>query len=186
MTQKQELTQELLKKLLHYDPETGIFTWKERGIELFNKANAWKRWNTSFSGKTAGSEFIIRLKPYRSISIFAKNYYEHTLVFFYMTGRWPIAIDHINGSGTDNRWENLREASQSENCKNTRKRSNNSSGYMGVSWHSGSGKWRPMIMVNGKNKSLGLYKNIEDAVKARISANIEYGYHKNHGMERAR
>jgi len=184
MKQKQELTQELLKELLHYEPGTGIFTWKERSVELFSKSRHWKRWNTQFSGKTAGSEYMVHKKPYRSIAILGKNYYAHTLAFFYMTGRWPIAIDHINGSGIDNKWENLREAIQSENCKNMRIGIKNTSGYMGVSWHKGAGKWRVCICVNGKNKSLGLYKDIEDAAKAKIAANIKYGFHKNHGSDR--
>jgi hypothetical protein len=84
-------------------------------------------------------------------------------------------IDHINGDPSDNRKENLRIVTQSQNCKNlTTKRSNNSSGYKGVSWDSRKGKWMAKITVNYKAIYLGMYENKHDAAKAYNDAAEQY------------
>ena len=81
-------------------------------------------------------------------------------------------IDHVNGNGLDNRRENLRICSKKENCRNTPKRCNNTSGYKGVG--KCGKKWRAMIGVDGKRTHLGVFENIIDAVKAYNDAAIKY------------
>jgi hypothetical protein len=88
-----------------------------------------------------------------------------------MTGSWPKEqIDHINGDPLDNRWSNLREATQSQNNWNTRLSRNNTSGYKGVSWHKGERKWDATIMAYGKSHFLGRFKTKEEARDAYIDA----------------
>lgn len=98
------LTLAQLQARLHYDPTTGLFTWRvkqgKRG-----------------KGQLAGA--LNRTNGYVYIGLMHGEYLAHRLAWFYMTGRWPVAdVDHINRHRDDNRWANLRGASRSENNKN--------------------------------------------------------------------
>lgn len=82
-----------------------------------------------------------------------------------------VQVDHKNGNGLDNRKENLRPSTRNQNMRNqTRKRSNNTSGYRGVSFEKSSGKWMAYIYVEGKQKKLGRYLDLKDAAAAFDSA----------------
>lgn len=82
-------------------------------------------------------------------------------------------IDHINGDGLDNRKENLRICTNAENCRNRRgPRTGNLSGFKGVSWS--SGEWHAVIMVDGKQISIGRFTDKIEAAKARDKASIKY------------
>jgi len=180
MTDTDLPTPETLRKLLSYDPDTGLLTWKRRPIEMFPNEWASKSWNTKFCGKHA---FLSdHSKGYKQGMIFNKLYLAHRVVYAIYYGIWPTAqIDHINGDKLDNRIANLRDVTNAENARNTKKYSNNTSGYTGVSWDSTVGKWRSSIWVQNKNCHLGFFTDIEDAIASRASANIKYDYHANHG-----
>jgi len=180
------ISQEILKELLHYNPETGAFTWRERDIKWFSDAPHCRTWNTKYSGKEAGSEMTtIKGKRYILICVFFKRHRAHRLAWLYMKGSFPDGeIDHINGSGSDNRINNLRDVTTSENNKNVRLRSDNTSGFTGVRWFKRDNNWRARIVVNKKEIHLGYFDSIEDAIKARKEANIRYGFHPNHGQSR--
>lgn len=93
----------------------------------------------------------------------------HRVILERMTGRSLVKTeftDHVNGDKLDNRRENLRIASNSENQRNRGKPSNNTSSYKGVSWHRSAGKWQAQIMVNGKSMYLGLFTTPEAAHEA--------------------
>lgn len=81
-------------------------------------------------------------------------------------------IDHKNGDGLDNRKENLRYCTQSQNCMNARKKSSNKSGHIGVHWDKKRNKWKAEIKVYYKNKYLGRFARIKDALNARKEAEI--------------
>lgn len=167
-------TQEELKDNLHYDPDTGIFTWiKFRG----GKASI---------GRLAGYASASRPGAmYWVISIGRRNYGAHRLAILYVTGKFPAhEVDHINGNGLDNRWVNLRAVTKTINSQNTKLQKNNKSGVCGVSWAKKSRSWVAQIKVNKVNIHLGLFKNLFDAVCARKNANIKYGFHRNHGLLR--
>jgi hypothetical protein len=154
------IEQDLLKELLHYCPEHGVFTWRHNGKECGYISNF----------------------GYRIIKINNKPYVAHRLAWVYIYGCSPSEyIDHINGCRSDNRIDNLRAATRSINSKNTKKRSDNNSGVMGVSWDKRYNRWQSYLNSGGKRKHLGYFDNIFDAAAARISAQWKHGFHKNHG-----
>ena len=83
-------------------------------------------------------------------------------------------IDHIDGSRTNNHWENLRYATHAENSMNAKKRPGCSSVYKGVSIHAKSGKWQASIFRNGKNTGLGLFENEREAAAAYNTSAVEH------------
>ena len=162
------LSQKRLKELLSYDPETGRFT---RKISSSNSVKA---------GDIAGGDSSTT--GYWRISVDNIRYAEHRLAWFYMTGLWPKhQIDHIDHIRANNKWANLREVTHAENQKNRVLTSKNKSGCVGVSWIKARSKWYASISVNRKTLPLGTYENKDDAIKARKKADIEFGYHANHG-----
>ena len=111
------VTQERLKELLHYCPDTGAFTWikARRGVSL---------WRDAGCTMTEG---------YRSISVDSKPYGSHRLAFLYMTGKFPEdQIDHVNQVRDDNRWKNLRPVTHQENHRNGGIGKGNTSGFVGT------------------------------------------------------
>lgn len=153
------LTQEKLKHFLHYDPDTGVFTW------LRPRATHIK------PGDTAGS---IRTGGYIAIGLNGRLYQAHRLAWLYVYGELDdCEIDHINGLVNDNRIANIRIATISENRCNSRRRKDNKSGYKGVDFHKSSGKFRARIQVRGKAKSLGRFYTAEEAYAARCKAALE-------------
>lgn len=184
MNEKIELTQDLLKEILHYDPLTGVFTWLRRDIEYFKSEKSFKTWNTRYAGAVAGyARADSKGSTYIYIRILSKSYLAHRVAYFYMKGLWPDLIDHKDWNGTNNKWENLQNASHTSNGRNVKKHSRNSSGYNGVYWRAEERKWGARIGVNKKNLHLGLFSNIDDAIAARKAANIKYGFSKNHGLD---
>lgn len=157
------ITQERLRELLDYDPETGLFVWLQRD-EI---AGSDKIWNKKHAGKTAG--YLSGL-GYRPIKIDGHKYLAHRLAWLYVNGRWPAAfIDHINGNRADNRIANLREATQSQNQQNRGLTKHNTSGRKGVSWRRDIRKWSAQIAVSSKQIFLG-YFTCPDAAAAAYEA----------------
>ena len=161
------LTQERLKKVLNYDPETGIFTWRKR---------------LSPSVRVGAVAGRVSNKGYIQIGIDLKRITAHRLAWLYVHGQFPPNfIDHINHKKTDNRISNLRLVTNSINAKNLPRRKDNTSGFTGVYWLASSGKWMSLIDADGRRVYLGIFKKIEDAANARKEAEEKYGFHKNHG-----
>lgn len=105
----------------------------------------------------------------------------HRLVWLMVHGEWPGEIDHIDGNPSNNRLENLRVVTHQENGMNQKMRKNNSSGAMGVWWDKSRKKWGSSITVKYKTINLGRHDSLLDAVCARKAAEVEHGYHRNHG-----
>lgn len=141
------MTPELLKSILHYDPDTGIFTWKIKRKKVF-------------AGDVAGG---VRGEGYHCIQYAGRVYRAHRLAHLYMTGEWPThLIDHVNGDRLDNRWENLRPATRTQNNINCATYSNNKSGLKGVK-SCNDGKFEARICVNGKQMHLGRFASAQEA-----------------------
>jgi len=180
-----ELTAEIARELLHYEPETGKLYWKERGPEYFEDARAMNWWNSRYANKAA-----LAYKPsdgYMTGRVFGRFFRAHRVIWLIVYGGFPNKeIDHINGDRSDNRLVNLREVNRSENARNLGKSSVNTSGVIGVNWHKNRKMWGSYITIEGKQHSLGYFDFLEEAVKARKQAEIEHGFHPNHGSERKR
>lgn len=92
-----------------------------------------------------------------------------------MTGEWPVSqIDHIDGNPKNNKWSNLRLATNTQNSRNSSKPKNNTSGFKGVSFVSRLNKYRATIMVNRKSIHLGCFSDVKDAVLAYNEAAKSY------------
>jgi hypothetical protein len=104
---------------------------------------------------------------YIAISFRGKHLLAHRLAFLFQTGVLPEhQLDHINGDRADNRWSNLRPATNAENSQNRKKTTQATSQYIGVSWHKRMKKWQSEIRVNGKQIYLGSFSNEHDAALA--------------------
>ena len=159
------ITQKKLKEALHYNPDTGVFTWRKSG-------------SGRKSDLVAGS---INSKGYARITLDGATYYTHHLAILYVFGYTPEMVDHKNRNRSDNAITNLRYADHEINNKNKGKQSNNKSGVTGVTWHTRTGKWMAGIKHNKKSYNLGYFDKIEDAIKARQVAELKFGFHPNHG-----
>lgn len=163
-----KLSQQALKDVLHYDPLTGVFTWKVSTAPRMHV------------GDPAG--YVKRQTGYSTIRVLGGRYAAHRLAFLYMSGVTPKAdVDHINGNRSDNRWDNLREVTRVENTRNRKIPSSNTSGVIGVYWGAARNRWVATISLAQKNVVVGAFKDFADAVAARKLAEQQYGYHPNHG-----
>jgi len=145
------LTRARLRELLHYNPKTGEFRWRKRPGD----------------GHGDPSAGYVESRAYRRIKVDGRAYREHQLAWFFMTGRWGRpAIDHRDGDATNNRWNNLRRATASQNNANTRRPRHNTSGHKGVSLCRESGKWHAKIGRNGKRIHLGRFATPQAAHRA--------------------
>lgn len=142
------LTQAKLKKILNYNPETGIFIWIAKCARKV------------VVGKVAGS-----LQPtgYNKIRIDKVGHCAHRLAWLYMTGEWPKdQIDHIDGARANNRWANLREATTSINRQNLRAAiSRSKTGVLGVRQSHKSTNFEARLYVDGKTHYIGTFQTID-------------------------
>lgn len=148
-----DLTAQRLRDLLHYDPETGIFT---------HRCVAGPR----NPGDLAGHAW----KGYWRVGVDYRTYTAHRLAWLYVTGNWPAAvIDHINGDGRDNRFCNLRDVSRQTNSEN-RRAAKAKAGLLGAHFVAHAKLWRSMIATSGKRMHLGYFSTAEEAHSAYVAA----------------
>ena len=113
--------------------------------------------NCVYEGDKAG---FTRKDGYRQIKVNQKPYLEHQIVFIMHYGFKPSIIDHINGIKSDNRIENLREASFYENAHNAKRKSTNTSGVKNVSYSKRPNAWLVRVQANKSRKLIGLFHNL--------------------------
>lgn len=168
------VTHDRASQLLSYDPVTGMFYWR---ITNSNRAKA---------GSVAGGTVVTPDgKSYWRIRVDGREYKAHRLAWLIVYGDFPpVEIDHVDGNGLNNRITNLRAVTSSDNSRNRRRSSNNTTGVTGVRWRSDCSRWRAVIQVNYKTISLGHYVTKDDAISARKAAEEKYGFHVNHGSDR--
>ena len=180
-------TAEILKELLQYDPLTGTLTWLERKPHHYLGCKYSPEWmannyNARFAGKEAFK--TIDRYGYRHGTVLGSRQKAHRVCYAIYHGKWPDGqIDHIDGNRLNNCIYNLRDATITENSRNQKLKSSNTSGHIGVSWHKGDKRWRATISENSKKIHLGSFLLLEDAVSSRLDAEIRLGYHENHGRK---
>lgn len=152
-------SQEKIKEVFDYNPETGDLIWASQ----FGSRAA--------LGSVAGT---VTSYGYKRIKILGKLHMAHRLVWLWYYGEWPKEqIDHVNGDKLDNRIKNLRLATIPENGQNSRVRSSNTHGYLGVSRSSKNNKskpWKAEIVSDNKKHYLGIFSTPEEAHAAYVEA----------------
>jgi hypothetical protein len=155
---KKHLTQERLKEVLDYNPETGVFVWKVQNGKRIK------------AGDIAGN---VNKRGYTAIGVDCNLFRAHRLAWFYVYGKWPNdLIDHINGQRSDNRICNLRDVSNQVNLQNQKRATSGktSTEYLGVYKTTNIKPWRAQIDVDKKTRHLGYYKTPEEANETYLKA----------------
>jgi hypothetical protein len=159
-----------IKEYLEYCPTSGIITWKKQAS----------------SSARVGAKAGCRANGYIQVRFMGKLHYAHRLAYLLMMDKFPDGeIDHINGKRSDNRWDNLRVVTSTENQRNTAQSKNNTSGVTGVCWDKRKNKWMAKIQVDRRYLFLGYFTEIAEAASARKAAEEKYGFHPNHGRKAA-
>lgn len=150
------LSVERLRDLLNYDPETGVFTWR---VDRGGDARA---------GAVAGN---VKSDGYRRIKVGGVRYRANRLAWFWMNGEWPSTmVDHKDTDPSNDRFDNLREATGSQNNMNARTPRSNTSGFKGVCLHRTSGRWKAQIQHAGQKRHIGYFGTAQEAHTAYCAA----------------
>lgn len=150
------VTQARLKELLSYDAGTGIFRWLITRSPKVSGGDVAGCFDTTYGYVTIKIDYVV--------------YRAHRLAWLYVTGSWPRALDHKNRVRSDNRFDNLREATTAQNGQNRNAQKKSKTGVNGVCWYKPRKRWKASIVLNGVDIYLGIYKKIEDAIAARRAA----------------
>lgn len=140
------------RELFEYDPKSGILTWR---ISTNNRVCV---------GDVVG---CINPTGHWVGHIDGTVYVLHRIIWLWMTGEPPaLEVDHKNTVGSDNRWDNLRLATSSQNNGNFGLSKRNTSGFKGVTLHKPTGKWMAKITKDRQQEYLGLFTRLDDAAAA--------------------
>lgn len=181
------MNKQYLGECLEYNPDTGVITWKARPRHHFNTDRGYNTFVSQKVGMVTGCRSTTRDGLcYLKIAINKKLYLAHRLAWVLYHGPIPsgVEVDHIDHDGTNNKINNLRLVTSSQNKMNRTITSVNKSGCMGVYFNSNTSKWIAEIVCNGKYYGLGSFLEKKDAIGARKKAEIDLGFHKNHGGEK--
>lgn len=181
MATRSDITPELCRQLLRYEPETGKLFWLFRPREMFKSQRSMNVWNARYAGQQA---FTADSGGYRVGRIQDMMFRAHRVAWAIVHGVWPVEghdVDHINGAPGDNRLCNLRSVPHQVNNQNNRRPTNNSSGHVGVSWNKHFSRWEAYIGDGTSRTRLGMFDALDAACAARKNAEAERGYHPNHG-----
>lgn len=153
------MNQEVLNSLFHYSD--GLIFWKVKTAPCV------------IIGQRAGTH---NLDNYRTVRVYKKPVKEHRIIWVMHFGPIPegLKIDHEDGNTLNNKIDNLRLATNSQNSHNQKKHSRNTSGFKGVHFHKNNKVWEASIGVNGKLKHLGSFKSAESASEAYKLAAKQY------------
>lgn len=172
--ERKDLTQAKVKEYFNYDDATGELIWIKNTHPTKN-----------LIGKIAGG--VSKRDSHKHIRFMGILYRSHHLVWMYHTGKLPLLhIDHNDHDEQNNRITNLREVTQAENNKNQSKRKTNTTGVTGV-WidsRNKHAKYIAEIMVNQVKIHLGGFNTLNEAKLARKNAEVKYGFHTNHGIDK--
>lgn len=173
------LSAEIIREFLSYDPCTGALWWKHRKREWFVSDKEFKRWNTRYANTEAFT--ATDGHGYKNGRIFKVNYAAHRVIWCLCFGYWPDEIDHDDGDRSNNKLDNIYDVGRGKNMKNKTININNTSGVIGVYFHKIHKKYQANITVNYKIIHLGYFDTIDEAIKVRKLAEIKHNFHINHG-----
>lgn len=154
------MDQQLVKAYFDYNADLGRLVWKK---------------NTAISHKIGKIAGCVADNGYRYIGFMRKRHLEHRLIWLWHNGDLPKELDHIDNDRTNNKIQNLRSVNRTENNLNCGISKNNTSGANGVCWHKQTSKWRAYVTIGYRQKSLGLYQSLDDAIQARKNADLLLG-----------
>lgn len=153
------LSAEDIREHIAYDPVEGTFTWR-----TFRHGLRWP------AGRPAG---YVR-KGYLAIKLFQVKVLAHRMAWTYMTGEWPeTLVDHWDNDPLNNRWNNLRLATSSQNAMNYSIGKRGPDRLKGTCWDSANEMWQAHICINRKQKNLGRYPTEREAHEAYKAAAVE-------------
>lgn len=163
-------------ELFRYDYETGVLYWRWRVNSRVPKT------------LEAGTQRKSNDDGYMNVSVNGRYYPVHRVVMLMCYGFYGegLEVDHINHVRNDNRLFNLRFVTHGENMRNKSVSSKNTSGVTGVSFSKAKKKYVARITVNWKVIHLGVFETLEEAAAARREAELKYGFHSNHGLNKSR
>ena len=160
----------LLRQTVRLDSEAGRLYWLSRPSEMFDEGKQSREqnaaiWNARYAGKEAFATW--NAQGYRRGTVLNKQHLAHHVVFALHYGRWPTAgVDHRDGDRSNNRPDNLREASQRQNCRNQRAKGGTSP-YKGVSWAKRKLRWVTMARdAEGRQRFIGYFLDEIEAARA--------------------
>lgn len=176
---------EFLKECFDYDAISGEIFWSySRPRGHFPTERSYRTYMANIAGLRAGG--VGKYHGYRYVTVCQKLLKEHRVIYALHFGQHPEGlIDHIDRDKTNNKIENLRIVSDAINSRNTRKYSNNTSGYTGVYFHKAKRHWRARVRHDGKLIHIGSFPTAEQANSARVAYlqdNPQLGFTDHHGQ----
>lgn len=155
------ITHAQLLELVHYDHGAGLFTLRKPSPRRA-------------AGTVLNYDYLVPMStPTRQSAVYLYpfgHFLAGRLAWFYMTGEWPSdEIDHRDRDGWNQKWNNLRPSTRSQNQANTIYKTNRT-GHKGVHYRADLKKFRAMISIDQKNKSLGHFDKFEEAAAAYAAA----------------
>ena len=166
---------ELVRSIFDYNPLTGALTWKDRTQDQFPTDGKHKALNQQFTGKEAGH--VSASTGYRMVSVNNQDYLAHRIIWLWQTGVEPDKVDHRDRNKANNKWDNLRLVTNSQNVCNSPKRLDNKTGFKGVwevSLPRSRRRWTAQITLEGHRIHLGTYDSPEEADEAYLKASKQY------------
>ena len=152
------ITAETVRELFDYNPHDGHLRWRVARQKIIK-------------GAIAG--YVSTSDGYRYVCFDYNELLAHRIIWFWVTGEWPkCQIDHENRIRDDNRWTNLREATNGQNSRNSSGRRNSTTGIRGIDVR--RGKYRVRINVDGREIVIGRFVKLRDAERARHMAERVY------------
>lgn len=157
---------EELLEVFNYDKKTGKLFYKE-----------------TKSGRSSKEAVSKDVEGYLRVCLNYKTYRLHRIIYKMVHGDFDesLQIDHVDGNVSNNRIKNLKAKTTSGNAKNQKTPKDNKTGQIGVCYRKSTKRYRVSISVDKKQKELGTFKTLEEAIKVRKESEKQYGYHENHG-----
>lgn len=160
--------QAYLLQCLAYDPGTGVLTWRTRPPEHFLREPDHRTWNTKYAGQEAG---VTTNTGHRLLCIDYGRYLAHRVIWKMTTGEEPpLVLDHCNMVGRDNRRENIREATFSQNLQNRKTNKNNRNGLKGITFNKKHNVFRARIHLDRREIHLGIFATANEAYASYCTA----------------